>query len=144
MKKIYVVNGPNLNLLGKREPEIYGAKSLADIQKELEESFASRGFEIIFYQSNHEGQIIDYIQELPENSEIVINPAGLSHSSVSLRDCIAGTNHKVIEVHITNIYARESFRNTSLISAVCRGVISGLGIQGYHFAIEALIGAGND
>jgi 3-dehydroquinate dehydratase-2 len=136
---IHVVNGPNLNLLGKREPEIYGSRTLKDIKEELEEIAFCNSAQIGFLQSNHEGEIIDYLQKLTEKDSVVLNAGGLAHTSVSLRDCIAGIEAEVIEVHISNISAREPFRHTSLLSPVCKGVIMGLGSDVYRVALEWLL-----
>lgn len=137
---IHVVNGPNLNLLGQRETGIYGSKKLADLQHELEDIAFCSNCEIGFFQSNHEGDIIDYLQEAAAEDRIILNPGGLGHTSVSLRDCIAAIKADVVEVHISNIYARESFRRRSLISPVCVGVISGFGTDVYKMALNWLLG----
>ncbi len=136
---IHVINGPNLNLLGKREPKIYGDLSLKDINEELEEIAFCNSAQITFLQSNHEGEIIDYLQGLNAKEYVILNPGGLAHSSVSLRDCIASLGAEVIEVHISNIAAREDFRQKSLLSAVCRGVISGFGTDCYKMALNWII-----
>lgn len=135
---ILVINGPNLNLLGQRQTEIYGTRSLDAIAREVQAAMPDSHFE--WFQSNHEGALIDYIHEalnyqLPPRG-IIINAGGLSHTSVALRDAIAAVAHiiPVIEVHISNIYAREDFRHTSLLSPVCRGTITGLGTDCYRLA----------
>jgi 3-dehydroquinate dehydratase II len=139
-KTIYVLNGPNLNLLGTREPEIYGSTSLEEIHAELGSVAKAWDAELEFFQSNHEGALIDRIQEASSWADgILINPAGLSHMSVSLRDALAATRLPVIEVHLSNIFAREEFRRHSTISAVAVGVVSGLGPIGYRLALEALL-----
>jgi len=139
--KILVINGPNLNLLGKREPELYGSRSLADINGELQERCSLRGVTIEFFQSNHEGAIVDRLQAAPSQvvDGIIINPGGLAHTSVSLRDCLAGIGLPAIEVHLTNIYAREEFRRNSMLSPVCKGVIAGFGPLGYRLALEYFV-----
>ena len=132
---IYVVNGPNLNLLGRREPEKYGRLSLVDINRNLEETAFTSNERLEFFQSNSEGEIIDYLQSLPQKARIIMNPGALAHTSIALRDCISAIEAQVIEVHITNIYAREEFRHNSYISAVAKGVISGLGSEVYRLAL---------
>jgi 3-dehydroquinate dehydratase-2 len=144
---IYVLNGPNLNLLGTREPETYGRATLADVEQLCREAGKRFDSTIEFRQSNHEGAIIDWIQEAARNKAlgIVINPAGYTTTSVAILDAILGVKIPVIEVHISNIHARESFRHHSYISRVARGVICGFGIEGYGLAIiglAALVGAG--
>jgi 3-dehydroquinate dehydratase II len=143
---IYVLNGPNLNLLGTREPETYGRATLADVEHLCREAGKRFDITIEFHQSNHEGAIIDWIQEAARNKAlgIVINPAGYTTTSVAILDAILGVKIPVIEVHISNIHARESFRHHSYISRVARGVICGFGIEGYGLAIiglAALVGA---
>lgn len=132
---IYVVNGPNLNLLGRREPDKYGKLSLKDINSDLEETAFCNNEELKFFQSNSEGAIIDFLQTLPPKAKVILNPGALAHTSIALRDCIVAIEAQVIEVHITNIYAREGFRHNSFISPVAQGVISGLGTDVYHLAL---------
>ncbi len=138
-RTVYVLNGPNLNLLGTREPEKYGRATLADVETLCRERAARHGFEVVFRQSNHEGALIDSIQEAGHEgaAAIVINPAGYSHTSVALLDAVLASAVPVIEVHITNIHAREHFRHRSFISPAARGVLCGFGIEGYGLAIDA-------
>jgi 3-dehydroquinate dehydratase-2 len=141
-KTVYVLNGPNLNLLGTREPEKYGRASLADVEKLCRASGKRTGFDIVFRQSNIEGELVNWIQEAAKKKAagIVMNAAGYTTTSVSILDALLASKLPTIEVHITNIHARESFRHNSLISKVAKGLICGLGIQGYDFAIAALAG----
>lgn len=137
MQKISIINGPNLNTLGLREPHIYGYKTLDDINKNLLAVFESQ-INLTFFQSNHEGQIIDFIQNLQADA-LVINPGGLSHTSICLRDALAALNIPIIEVHLSNIFARETYRHHSFVSEVSKGIICGLKDKGYEYAIRALI-----
>ena len=139
--KIKVIHGPNLNLLGIREPNIYGPLKLEDINKNMETFAKQNGFEIEFFQSNHEGDIVDAIQEsLSDGTNgIIINPAALTHTSISIRDAIAAVRLPVVEVHISNTAAREEFRQKSLISPVVAGTITGFGPFSYHLALIAMI-----
>jgi len=139
--KIKVIHGPNLNLLGVREPNIYGPMKLEDINKNMEAFAKQNGFEIEFFQSNHEGDIVDAIQESLTDGTggIIINPAALTHTSVSIRDAIAAVKLPTVEVHITNTAAREEFRHKSLISPVVAGTITGFGPFSYHLALIAMI-----
>jgi 3-dehydroquinate dehydratase-2 len=140
MKKIAILNGPNLDRLGKREPEIYGSATLGDLEKALRAEFAGKA-ELEFFQSNHEGELIDRIASLADSksSGIVINGGALTHTSVALRDALLGAHVPAVEVHISNIYKREEFRHTSLTAPACAAVISGLGLEGYHAAIRFLL-----
>jgi 3-dehydroquinate dehydratase-2 len=138
--RVLVVQGPNLNLLGTREPEVYGATTLDEIHAELAAAAKPWGAELEFFQSNHEGALIDRIHEaLSWADGIVINPGGLTHTSVSLRDALVATGLPVIEIHLSNVFAREEFRHRSLVSPIAVGVISGLGPIGYRLALEALL-----
>jgi 3-dehydroquinate dehydratase II len=137
-RTIYVLNGPNLNLLGMREPEKYGHATLADVERLCRDRAARHGFEVVFRQSNHEGAIIDSIHEARKEGAIaiVINPAAYSHTSVALLDAVLASGLPVFEVHITNIHARDSFRHRSFVSPAARGVVCGFGIEGYGLAID--------
>ncbi|MEO7001684.1 MAG: type II 3-dehydroquinate dehydratase [Ktedonobacterales bacterium] len=137
--RILLAHGPNLNTLGQREPAIYGRMTLAEINERVSERAAELGCAITAFQSNHEGALIDFLQaESAIAHGLIINPGGLTHTSVSLRDAVAATGLPAIEVHLSNIYAREEFRHRSLLAPVCRGQISGLGWRGYLFALESL------
>jgi len=139
-KKIYVLNGPNLNLLGEREPDIYGNLSLKDIEKTLIDYAKDYDVEIYFKQSNHEGELIELVQEASKKANaIIINPAGYSHTSVALLDALLASNIPVLEVHISNIFKREDFRHNSYVSKSAIGVISGLGIDGYLYSLKFLL-----
>lgn len=139
--RILVINGPNLNLLGTREPEIYGSLTLQEIERRIRERGRELGVEIACFQSNHEGAIIDYIQAEQATAQgIIINPGGLAHTSVGLRDALTGSGLPVVEVHISNIHAREPFRRRSYVAGVARGVVTGLGWRGYLAALDALAG----
>ena len=138
-KPIFVLNGPNLNLLGTREPEIYGTTTLADIEAMCAKSAASLGQSVDFRQSNSEGELVTWIQEARENaSAIVINAAAYTHTSVALADALSAADLPVVEVHLSNIYKREAFRHISYISPVALGQICGFGATGYVLALEAL------
>jgi len=135
---IFVINGPNLNLLGTREPRIYGTQTLADIGATLEQRAKALKLALDIRQSNHEGVLVDWLNEaLAKASAVVINAGAYAHTSIAIRDAVAALPMPVIEVHLTNIYAREGFRRTSLIGQVCRGSIVGLGALGYLLALDA-------
>ena len=139
---ILVVNGPNLNLLGRREPDVYGSTTLAQLEERLKEDGRRLGVDVDFFQSNFEGQILDRIHTafLEENIQgILINPGALTHTSIALRDALLAVKIPFIEVHISNVYSRESFRHHSYLSDIAEGVISGLGITGYRFGLAALV-----
>jgi 3-dehydroquinate dehydratase II len=136
--RVLVIHGPNLNLLGLREPEIYGTVTLAEIDAALCAWGRAAGWEVVTFQSNHEGEIIDRLQqERAHVSFIVINPGAYSHTSYAIRDCLAALGRPAIEVHLSNIHAREEFRRTSVIAPVCRAQISGLGLHSYTAALQA-------
>ncbi len=137
MKPIFVLNGPNLNLLGKREPEIYGAETLADVERDCVALAAELGHSLRFLQSNWEGQIVDWVHEArDEGAAIVINPAALTHTSVAVLDALNAFDGPVIEVHISNVHKREAFRHHSYVSLRADGVIAGLGTEGYRLALR--------
>ena len=146
MKTALVLNGPNLNLLGSREPTVYGAQTLADVEALCREACAAHGLALDFSQSNHEGVLIDWIHEAGRVQAagtlagVVLNAGAYTHTSIALHDAIKGAGVQVIEVHISNVHAREAFRHHSTISPVARGVIVGLGVAGYALAIAALAG----
>ena len=137
-KKIDIINGPNLNLLGKREPEIYGNSTLEDINKEIQKYASEHDMEINFFQSNIEGEIVTKIQECQNSHGLIINAAAFTHTSVAILDALKSLNIPKIEVHISNIYKREEFRHKSLISQSVNGIICGFGINGYKLAIEGM------
>ena len=140
--KILFLNGPNLNLLGQREPEVYGKATLADIEAKVRERAAKLGAEIGFRQSNLEGELVAWIQEAKGKFDvIVLNAAAYTHTSIALRDAIAATGVPTLGIHLSNVYAREEFRQKSLIAAVCRGQITGFGPHSYVLAVEAAVNA---
>jgi 3-dehydroquinate dehydratase-2 len=141
-KTLYILNGPNLNTLGTREPEIYGHATLKDVEQLSRKTAKQFGLDIVFRQSNHEGVIIDWIHEARDKKAvgIIINPAGYTNTSIAILDALLLIKAPVIEVHITNIHKRESFRHVSYISKVARGVIAGCGVEGYALAITAVAG----
>ncbi|MBK1612773.1 type II 3-dehydroquinate dehydratase [Rubrivivax gelatinosus] len=145
MSKILVLNGPNLNLLGQREPAVYGSTTLADLEQLCRDAGARLGVEVECRQSNHEGVLIDALHEAGRAVKagtllgVVFNPAAYSHSSVALFDAIKGAEVPVIEVHISNVHAREAFRHHSYVSAAAAGIVVGFGVDGYRLAIEGLV-----
>jgi len=139
MKKILIINGPNLNLLGKRDPEVYGDKDFDSFFNEIKEVYALE-VKLEYFQSNIEGEIINKIQEKGfEIDGIILNAGGYTHTSVAIRDAISAVKTVVVEVHISNIYAREEFRQKSLISAVCKGTIAGFGLDSYILALDSFL-----
>ena len=139
MPTVFILNGPNLNLLGVRDPSVYGHDTLGDIEERCAARAAALDLEIDFRQTNHEGQLVDWIQEARESAEgIILNAGALTHTSVAVLDALFAAGLPVIEVHLSNIFRRESFRHHSYVSLAARGVICGLGPQGYELALEAL------
>ncbi|RKY29556.1 MAG: type II 3-dehydroquinate dehydratase [Candidatus Omnitrophota bacterium] len=139
MKKILVIHGPNLNLLGTREPKVYGKTTLAQINRKLQNIAKKRKLSLTIKQSNHEGEIVDLIGRAKKKfSGLLINPAAYTHTSVAIRDAIAASGLLTIEVHLSNIYSREEFRHHSLITAVAKGAILGFGEESYYLGLEAL------
>jgi len=140
-KPILILNGPNLNRLGLREPEVYGHETLDALNARLSARAKELNTPLEFFQSNHEGELIDRIHAAADTAGgIILNPGGFTHTSVALRDAVASVSIPVIEVHISNIFAREPFRHQTIVSGACRGVISGLGTNGYIIALEYLAG----
>jgi 3-dehydroquinate dehydratase-2 len=140
MARILVLNGPNLNLLGKRQPEIYGYTTLDEIAETLRARAAAASIELDFCQSNHEGQLVDWIQEARESADgIIINPAAYTHTSVAILDALSAFAGPIVEVHLSNIHKREPFRHHSYVSKVATGVICGLGPRGYELALDWMI-----
>lgn len=144
MKTVYVLNGPNLNLLGTREPAIYGAATLADVQALCEQACERNGLALAFHQSNHEGVLIDWIHEAGrlhaqgQLAGLIFNAGAYTHTSVALLDAVKGTGLPMVELHISNVHAREGFRHHSYLSAAARAVICGFGVAGYSLAIDAV------
>ena len=145
MKTAVVLNGPNLNLLGAREPQVYGSQTLADVERLCAQACAASGLALDFRQSNHEGELVDWIQEAGRGQAagtvagVILNAGAYTHTSVALHDAIKGSGVTLIELHISNVHARESFRHHSYISPVARAVMAGFGVQGYRLAIAALM-----
>lgn len=140
MRQIHVLNGPNLNLLGRREPAIYGAATLADIEAELAALARDNGVALVFRQTNWEGELVTWIQEAGfAGADVILNAGAYTHTSVAIRDAIKGSGARVVEVHISNVHAREEFRHHSFISAVAAGIIVGFGTGGYKLAFRALL-----
>jgi 3-dehydroquinate dehydratase-2 len=138
--KLLFLNGPNLNLLGTREPDIYGRETLADVEAMVRDRAKKLQVEVDFHQSNSEGQLIDWIHAgRGQVDAVVLNAGGLTHTSVALRDAIAGASIPTIEIHLSNVHAREEFRHKSLLTAVCKGVISGFGVQSYLLGLDAAV-----
>ena len=140
-KPIYVLNGPNLNLLGVREPDIYGVDTLEDIRVRCERRAAALGFEVVFRQSNHEGELIDWVQEAREKAAaLVINPAGYGHTSVALLDALNTLSAPIVECHLSNPATRERYRHFTYVSQAAKGAVSGFGAASYELAVEAAAG----
>lgn len=140
MKFVHVINGPNLNLLGAREPDVYGRETLADIMARVTATGVSHGVEIVFRQSNHEGDLVDWVQEAGRiGAGVILNAGAYTHTSIALRDAITGAGATVIEVHLSNVHAREPFRHRSTIAPVARGVIAGFGSLSYDLALQGLL-----
>jgi len=135
---IHILNGPNLNRLGARESGIYGSITLAEIEKRTRERAGERGFEVVFRQSNHEGDLVDWLHEAAESGGVVLNAGAYTHSSIALHDAIRAIDAPVVEVHLSNVFAREDFRHHSTLSAVAKGVICGFGADSYLLAIDGL------
>lgn len=143
--RLLVLNGPNLNMLGKRQPEIYGSDTLGDVEALCLEKGKTLGFDVICRQSNQEGDLVDWLHEAREEFDgVVLNAGAFTHTSIALRDAISAAEKPVVEVHVSNVHAREEFRHTSIIASVCLGGIFGLGVKGYALAIEALASALKD
>ena len=144
MKTVLILNGPNLNLLGTREPQVYGAQTLADVQALAAQACAEHGFALDFRQSNHEGELVDWIHEAGRSQAagvvvgVILNAGAYTHTSIALHDAIKGAGVSLIELHISNVFAREAFRHHSYISPVAKAVMCGLGVQGYALAVAAL------
>ena len=145
MKRVLVIHGPNLNMLGKREPEVYGGETLTDLNEKLYKAADKRNVQLECRQSNYEGEIIEWIHRAEEEADaIIINPGAFTHYSYAIRDAAASINKTIIEVHLSNIYKRETFRHESVIAPVVAGQISGFGSKGYILALEAIAGEDNN
>ncbi len=137
---ILIIHGPNLNMLGQREPDVYGAQTLEDLNQAITDYAASLNLEVAFFQSNHEGELIEAIQQAPQQYQgLVINPAAFTHSSIALLDALCSISIPKIEVHLSNVYARESFRHHSYTAAACMGQICGFGHYSYFLALQAMV-----
>ena len=137
--KVLYLNGPNLNMLGVREPSIYGTLSLSDIEQKVKKKASQSGIEVEFRQSNHEGVLVDWIQQaLGQFDAIVLNAGAYTHTSVAIRDAIKGTGIPTVEIHLSNVFSREDFRHKSYLSPVCIGVICGFGAESYSLALDAI------
>ena len=140
MPSILLLNGPNLNLLGTREPEVYGSDTLDDIEAELRELASTRGYDLVAVQSNVEGELVDALHDARDTmAGVVFNPGAYTHTSIALRDAIAAVELPVVEAHLSNVHAREEFRHTSMLTAVCLGVVGGFGRTSYRLALDALL-----
>ena len=139
-RQILVINGPNLNLLGRREPALYGSATLADIETDLRHYARDADVELTFRQSNHEGEIVTWVQDAGiAGTDVILNAGAYTHTSVAIRDAVKGSGARMIEVHISNVHAREEFRHHSYLSPVAAGIIVGFGIAGYRLALQALL-----
>jgi 3-dehydroquinate dehydratase-2 len=140
MKPIFILNGPNLNLVGQREPEIYGADTLASIEESLRKQAAEAGLEIVFRQTNHEGALVDWLQEARDGAAaVILNAGAYTHTSIAILDALRALSAPVVEVHLSNIFKRESYRHHSYVSPAATGVICGFGAQSYRLALAAII-----
>jgi len=135
---IHILNGPNLNRLGLREPQIYGGVTLAEIEKRARERARAKGFEVTFRQSHIEGELVGWLHDAADSAGVVLNAASYTHTSIALHDAIRSIDAPVVEVHLSNVFARESFRHHSMISAVVKGVICGFGAESYLLAVDAI------
>tara|TARA_B100000927_G_scaffold279671_1_gene263444 strand:+ start:167 stop:598 length:432 start_codon:yes stop_codon:yes gene_type:complete len=142
--KVLVLNGPNLNLLGSREPEVYGTETLEDVQNRLASLASENSIQVSFYQSNSENDLIDELHNAKQDhvDYVIINPGAFTHTSIALRDAFLGVNIPFLEVHISNIYSREEFRKKSYLSDISQGLITGLGVRGYEYALLSIIQRG--